>query len=173
MKHAFIILTVVSTGIFLVACHSGPDRPHQEHGHQWLATDTFSRFIPVDTANVMLTSYLSSINYANNDTDLQSLIVDVHQLRKYIDSMDGSDEITHIKLMFAHTLSYAKSAKSGVNAGYKNNALTVVIAAYNADGNYVLYQGNMVLDYTQPCPPICPSGNASSPFLPTSAAQQK
>jgi len=173
MKHAFIVLAVITTGVFLVACHSGTDRPQSEQGQNLLNTDSFSRFIPVDTANIMLTSYLSSINYLHNDTDIQSLIVDVRQLRKYIDSMPESSAITHIKLMFAHTVAYANSTNSGSRDGYNSKALTIIIAAYDGSGNYVLYPGNMVLDYTQPCPPICPPGNASSPLLPTNTLQHK
>lgn len=126
--------------------------------------DTFSRFIPMDTANKMISSYLNSINYQQNDTDLQSLIVNVDQLRAFIDGNNGRN-ITHLKLMFAHTLAYTNSNKVNTYAGYKANALTLIIAAYDSTGHYVYYPVNSVLDYTQPCPPVCPSGNAGSPLL--------
>lgn len=128
-------------------------------------TDSFSRFIPADTANKMLSSYLQSINYTHNDTDLQSLIIDVKQLRRYIDSMPGSDTISYLKLMFSHTLGYANSSKANTNAGYNSNALTIIMAACSANGYYMLYSQNTVLDYARPCPPICPVGNASSPLI--------
>ena len=160
MKKSLIALAI-STIITLSACHEqGPAQP------KTTSADSYSHFIVVDTANKMLNSYLNSINYTDNDTDVQSLIVDVHQLRKYIDSIPGSDTISHIKLMFAHTLNYANSSHAGTNAGYNSNALTVIISAYGPNGTYMFYSGNMVLDYTQPCPPICPAGQAGSPLLP-------
>jgi len=156
-----IIALAVSAITALSACHeSGPVLP------KTASADSYSHFIVIDSANKMLGSYLNSINYTDNDTDVQSLIVDVHQLRKYIDSIPGSDTISHIKLMFAHTLNYANSSHAGTNAGYNSNALTVIISAYGPNGTYMFYSGNMVLDYTQPCPPICPAGQAGSPLLP-------
>ena len=155
------LLTITTLIIYcLTACRSKTDTCGTK-------TDSFSVFIPVDTANKMLASYLTSINYSQNDTDLQSLTVDAGQLRSYLNAGTASDPITSIKLMFAHTLAFANSSRSGANAGYKNNALTIIIAAVKANGDYVYYTGNTVLDYTAPCPTHCPSGQAASPYLTT------
>ncbi len=129
------------------------------------AADSFSKFIVIDSANKMLGSYLNSIHYTMNDTDLQSLIIDVKQLRQYLDSNPTGEQITHLKLMFAHTLSYANSPMANTNAGYQSKALTIIVAGYNDSGKYIFYNNNSVLDYTQPCPPICPPGKAGSPLL--------
>lgn len=162
MKNNHCVQFILATCIFATACTD--KTAAVSHYHQPL-TDSFSRFIAVDTANKMITSYLNSINYTVNDTDLQSLVINVARLRQYIDSMPASASITNIKLMFAHTLTYANSPRSGTFARYNSNALTIVIAAYDSNDNYVPYTGNMVLDYAQPCPPICPSGNAGNPLI--------
>ncbi|HVW96692.1 MAG TPA: hypothetical protein VHA56_12050 [Mucilaginibacter sp.] len=119
--------------------------------------DSFSQFIVIDSANKMTNSYLTSIGSTHNDTDIQSLIIDVHQLRRYIDSIPASSSIAYLKLQFAHTLSVANSAQAGTNMGYKSNALTIIISAFNSSNSAVYYNGNMVLDYAQPCPPACPT----------------
>ncbi len=161
MKNQFMTFSMALISIVLCSCHFNTGTGI----HSLTLSDSASHFMPVDSANKMLGSYLNSINYQYNDTDIRSLTVDVKQLRRYIDSMSGSDSITSIKLMFAHTLSYANSSKVNTNAGYKSNALTIIIAAYKANGSYVYYTGNTVLDYTQPCPPVCPAGQAANPFL--------
>jgi hypothetical protein len=162
MKNNHWVKAGIAVCIAFSACTNKPATV--SHGRHSL-TDSFSRFIAVDSANKMIGSYLKSIDYTVNDTDLQSLIIDVNQLRSYIDSMPTSASITSIKLMFAHTLAYANSSRTGTYAGYNDSAMTLVIAAYDANGNYVLYIGNTVLDYAQPCPPICPSGNAANPLI--------
>lgn len=126
-------------------------------------------FIRVDTANKMIASYLNSINYTQNDTDLRSLIIDADTLRTYL----ANSSIKKVKIMFAHTLAYINSGHGNQPAGYKNTALTTVIAGYDASGNYVFYRYpessvDMVLDHSMPCPTNCPtSGTAASDLLPT------
>src|ERR1700761_9069972 len=44
----------------------------------------FSRFIPIDSANRMISSYLESIDYTHNDSDLRSIIFEADSLEKYI-----------------------------------------------------------------------------------------
>jgi len=172
MKTKTAIFGTMMMSALFNACSPRQEEPKYFNGnkspHGSAATDTFSRFIPVDTANKMLESYLASINYTQNDTDLQSLIIDVNQLRRYIDTPNGLN-ITHLKLMFAHTLAYANSPKANTNAGYQSNALTIIIVGYDSSGNYVYFpqDQNMVLDYSQPCPPDCPPGEAGSALLTT------
>lgn len=129
------------------------------------ADTSFSRFIPKDSANKMISSYLASINAPYNDTALRSVIIDVNQLRRYIDSMPGSNQITNVKLMFGHTLSYINAGHSGQYAGYTSGKLTLIISAYNANGTYVYFNNNEVVDFGMPCPSNCPSGDAAGPLL--------
>jgi hypothetical protein len=125
----------------------------------------FSRFIPKDSANKMIGSYLTSINATSNDSSLRSVVIDVKQLRRYIDSMPGSGEITKIKLMFGHTLNYINTGHSGQNARYTSGELTLIISAYDVSGNYVYYNSDEVIDFGMPCPSNCPPGTAAGPLL--------
>lgn len=121
--------------------------------------------IAIDSANKMISSYLNSINYTVNDTDLFSIIVDAHQLRNYLDSIAGANQIVGVKLMLAHKLNYINSGGANQPAGYSKDALTIVIAAYDDSGNYVFLPGTQVMDYNNPCPSDCPSGDASNPLI--------
>ncbi|HVW99813.1 MAG TPA: hypothetical protein VHA52_05200, partial [Candidatus Babeliaceae bacterium] len=145
------IFTATTAAILLTVISCGKAVNSSQNGSNVFASDS-SHFISIDSANKMLGSYLNSINYTTNDTDLQSMVIDVASLRKYIDSMPGSDSITQLKLMFAHTLNYA-TLHANTNAGYKSGALTIIIAASSVHGNYVLYN-NQVMDYSSPCPPV-------------------
>jgi hypothetical protein len=119
-----------------------------------------SAFIPLDTANKMLGSYLNSLQ--RNDSDLHSIIISATSLR----AMLADTEIVSVKLMFAHTLSYINAGNGGHNCGYKSNALTIIISGYNGSGNYIYYPENMVVDNGVACPAHCPSvGTAASDLL--------
>lgn len=125
-------------------------------------------FIPADTANVMISSYLRSINYQLNDTDLRSVIIDADSLRAYLSDAG----VTKIKIMFAHTLDYINNGGRDQPAGYKSTALTFVIAGYDKDDNYLFYLptggSGLVLNHAMPCPMNCPTtGTASQDLLPT------
>lgn len=124
-----------------------------------------SLFIPKDSANKMITSYLTSISYQNNDTDLRSFIIDADSLRKYLNDT-SKGKITNVKLIFAHTLAYINAGGYGVNAGMQTGAITIIVAGYDANNNYIYANTNMVLDHMKPCPYSCPSGNAANNTLP-------
>lgn len=120
-------------------------------------------FIPVDTAAKMTGSYLSSINYQTNDTNLRSVIFSAAALRYYLDSLPNSDSIKSIEISFAHTLNFINSGNQGVFAGYNRNALTLVIKGLNQSGQYI-YADNHVINRGTPCPLNCPpSLTGSSP----------
>lgn len=125
----------------------------------------YFRFITLDSANKMITSYLNSIHYEENDTDIRALLIDMDQLRKYTDTMQGGRQIKYLKLMFAHTLEHINSGRENKPAGYRGNALTLVIAGCDTSGNYIFYTGNRVLEYCLPCPTNCPSGTALNSVL--------
>ncbi len=129
---------------------------------------TSLEFITVDTANRMISSYLNSINAANNDTDLRSVIINADEMRSYL----ADTSIKDFKIMLAHTQAFINSGKKDQNSGYRSNALTFIIAGVNRNGNYVYFNEdntNKVLDRGRHCPTNCPAGNASSPIFPTSS----
>jgi len=153
----------IMCAILIASCNSGRRNGESTvRGH--LSDSTSGSFIPKDSANKMITSYLTSINYSQNDTSLQSISINVNQLRRYIDSMPGSDTIANIKLMFAHTLNYINSGQGGHFAGYTSGKLTLIISAYSSSGNYIYHSGD-VIDNGAPCPTNCPPGNAANPLL--------
>ncbi len=119
-----------------------------------------SRYIPLEEANTMIGSYLSSINSSANDTDVRSFSVDADSLRALLDQTG----IKRVKIMFGDTMSYINSGNYGHYAGFQSGALTLIIAGYNAAGNYVYYNG-MALDHLVPCPYSCPGGVAGNNLL--------
>lgn len=124
-----------------------------------------AKAIPIDSANKMIGSYLESINYTANDTDLHSIVVDAATLRYYLDSIPEGSGIRGFKFMFAHRLDYINSGMSGQPSGYNKNALTAVIAAYDDSGDYVMLLPGQVMDFNNPCPSDCPPGEAANPFI--------
>lgn len=128
--------------------------------------------IPVDSANKMLSSYLNSIGYADNDTDLRSLSFDAAALRHYLNTPASGAEITELKVMFAHTLDYINSGNSNLSAGYGSGKLTLIIAGYDSGGNYVFPDNDHVFNKAMPCPENCPPGEAGDALLPSPAMIQ-
>lgn len=122
-----------------------------------------SHFISKDSANKMIQSYLNSVSVPGTiqDTNLYSLILDAQALRTYL----SDTTIKGVKVMLAHTLDYINAGNEGTNAGYKSNALTIVIAGYDQNGNYVLGPGYRVPDRAVPCPVVCPLGTAGNSLL--------
>jgi len=119
-----------------------------------------SPFLLPDTANVMIESYLTSIE--DDPTQLKSLIVDANSLRYYLQNTD----ITHVKLMFAHKLSYIREGNNGEPAGLDYNALTIVIAGFDENNDYIYSPQGAVMDFCKPCPFECPStGTAANDLL--------
>lgn len=167
MKKTVIALSIFSAGISFTACQNNPQQNQNKEQHP-LATagipeSVKDHFIPVDTANKMIQSYLNSITDSGSaNVQLQSLIMNADALREYL----NDTSIKEVKVMFAHTLNYINSGNGGQYAGYKANALTIIFAGYNSAGNYVIAPENMVPDGTKPCPPSCPvTGTASNPLI--------
>lgn len=123
-------------------------------------------FIPIDTANRMIGSYLASVHSGGGaDTNLHSLIIDANALREYLTS-DSGNEISHLKIMFAHKLSYINSGHKDQPCGYSPNGFTVILAGFNNEGNYVYFRGSKVEDMSRPCPYDCVTdGSASNDLL--------
>ena len=121
---------------------------------------TLAHALNKDSANIMLESYITSVG--DNDTALKSLIFDAGELRDYL----SNENIKHVKIMFAHTLGFINAGNTGKNAYYHPGELTVIIAGYDSDNNYVYWNGDNVMDKCLPCPNVCPpTGDASSNLL--------
>ncbi len=121
------------------------------------------QYITTDTANVMLKSYLMSINSGGNDTNLHAVIFNANCLRDYL----SDTTIVNVKIMFAHTMAYIDSGHAGQNCGYGSRKLTFIIAGYDSANNYVMHNQNKVLEMGLPCPDLCPTtGTASNDLLP-------
>ncbi|MGN6568036.1 MAG: hypothetical protein ACTHJ0_08795 [Flavipsychrobacter sp.] len=126
----------------------------------------FPDVIPNDSANKMIGSYLNSINYIGNDSDVRSFSVNASLLRLFLDSLSGSSTITGLKIFLGHRLSYINSGMANKNCGYSNNGLTLILACYTSTGNYVYLNNNLVIDNSMACPTNCPPGVAGDPLLP-------
>lgn len=150
------------------ACQN-PEGAGSAHTQSTVQTSNLSwdqPFIPVDSADTLIKSYLTSINYQSQDTDVRSFIIDANALRQYLTAGNG-EQITNLKIMLAHNADYIQSGHYGQPCGYSKNGLTVVLAGYGSNGNYIYAPGNKVLDYSMPCPANCPNvGTASGDLLP-------
>ena len=62
--------------------------------------------------------------------------------------------------MLAHTMEYINAGNYGVNSGYQSGELTLIVAGFDENGNYIYNNQNMVLDHAMPCPTYCPNGDA-------------
>ena len=123
---------------------------------------SYAGFIPKDSANKMIGSYLTSIDDELANEPLYSLLLDADELRVFL----SDNNIEGVKIMFAHTLDYINKGNDGVHAGYKSGALTLVFAGFDEDENYVYAPGNLVPNALRPCPPLCKVvGNASNNLL--------
>ncbi|MBN9482168.1 MAG: hypothetical protein BGO70_16480 [Bacteroidetes bacterium 43-93] len=126
----------------------------------------YTGFITKDSANVMIESYLKSLdtnNEAKPNPELYSLIMDAEELRIYLNQ---NPEIENIKFMFAHTRQYIDAGNMGKPAAMSSKALTLVVAGYDKRGNYIFAPGNRVPNHCTPCPEFCPKfGTASSNLL--------
>ncbi|RWU08156.1 hypothetical protein [Pedobacter chitinilyticus] len=115
-------------------------------------------FIPVDTAAMMISSYVTSLA-GDSTVKLRSWSIDANALRSYL--QDNS--ITDVSISLSHTPGYIRAGHYGVFAGFDPNALTVILSGKNAAGATVVYQGSYLLDRAKPCPPNCPSASTSNP----------
>ena len=173
MKKSLVASAFILLCITIAACYKeGSDvAPRIKKNTQSFSIRTMARtpdspyyhFIPKDSANKMISSYLYSISSSTNDSDIQSLSINADSLRAYLSSNVG---IKRVKLMFAHTLDFINGGGYGSQAGYQSGAFTIVIAAYDSSGNYVYMSGNKVIDHALPCPNSCPAtGTAGSSLL--------
>lgn len=123
-----------------------------------------SSFISVDSANKMLNSYLNSISYQTNDSDIRSMTFNAADLRRLLDSMQNSSTISEVQIKFAHKLKYINDGHGNQPAGYNKDALTLLLIGVNASGDYV-NQATSIINHGRPCPNTCPPGTAGNPFF--------
>lgn len=145
-------LFVICSALFVAGCNN--NQPDSHPG--------YTGFIPKDTANKMIQSYLNSIDSNDRGEQLYSLIVNADELRAYL----ADTSVKSVKVMFAHTLDYINSGNANKTAGLKSGALTIVFAGFDKAGNYVFAPGMSVPDSAEPCPPECPTqGTAADNLL--------
>lgn len=115
--------------------------------------DDYSRSIPVDSANRMISSYLTSIDYPSNETSLRSLAFSADSLRDYL----NDSNIKTIRFMFAHQPAYINAGHFGEPSGMNPDALTLVIVGMSNTGAYILNKNDEVFEHCKPCPKFCAS----------------
>ena len=167
ITNKFLIASLFSLTVF-AACQTKEkgSREEAEDSANQAMLNAFNAtgpvFISTDSANRMISSYLNSIGGTSNDSNLCSIIVNADSLRAYL----YNTNIKHVKIMFAHKLSYINSGKGGQNAGFSKNALTVILAGFDANDNYIYNDKGQVMNHGNPCPHNCPSnGSAASHTL--------
>lgn len=120
----------------------------------------YSASMPIDSANRMIQSYLTSVHYPATDTALRALTFNADSLREYL----KNEEITDVKFIIAHQQSYINSGHYGKYAGMNPQAITLVLVGLSADGGHILNKQNEVYEHFAPCPVIC-GGGVSGAFI--------
>ena len=114
----------------------------------------YSQTISIETANEMINSYLTSIDYENSPYGLRSFVFDADTLRSYLsDTTHG--KIVTLKFMLAHQEGYINEGNYGVDAGLDGRAMTFVIVGLDEDDQYIYTRDNEVYDRIKPCPAYC------------------
>lgn len=117
----------------------------------------YSQSISVSDANNMISSYLESVNYPNQDSALRSLTFDADTLRSYL----KDTSIVTLKFLVAHTPAYTNaSGTNGTYAGMNPNAITLVIAGVNNANQIVRNTQGGVYEHCQACPVNCATSEA-------------
>lgn len=112
-------------------------------------------YIPKDTARLMVGSYLKSIapEEEGKVPDVRYWTLDADLLRDYL----SDPKMKNVSVLLAHSLEYIHSGHEGQPAGYRSDALTIVINGTDSSGN-VLYgppSGTTVPNHSLPCPNNC------------------
>ncbi len=123
------------------------------HSAGRMVTTGYSKSISLDSANRMISSYVTSVGYPLVDSAVRSVAVDADSLRAYL----SNTNITAVRFYFAHQLSYINGGldRFGRNIGMKPGALTVVIAGVDNDGALVRNSSGGVYEHAMPCPNSC------------------
>jgi hypothetical protein len=108
-----------------------------------------------DSANYLIGSYLTSIDYQNNQVDLRSLTFDADTIRSFL----TNSNVVNLKFMFAHRDTYVNSDYYGVNCYLKAEGITFVIIGLDAYNEVVYTSNEMVLEHSLGCPYLCGSSS--------------
>jgi hypothetical protein len=163
MKNQLSILSLV----FLAACQNAQTtetNATETAKVQQLVSNQSSSFIPVDSANKMVTSYLASINHPQKDSAVLSFTFSASELRRLLDSVDHPDSLKDVQIRLAHSLDYINNGPHGTPAGFNKNALRLLISGVDYNGNTILLN-NEVMNHSMPCPNSCPPGTAALPLF--------
>lgn len=114
----------------------------------------YSQAISIGDANQLISSYLSSINYAYNDTTLRSFTFDADTLRSYLNDTTHGKIVT-LKFFVAHQPGYIAVGNFGKNAGLDSRAITLVLAGLDEENNYIYNRHDEVYEHFMPCPSNC------------------
>lgn len=168
MMRLFNSLLAATALLSIYACQHPK---HSAGSNDWACdrddSDWNQPFIRVEAADSMINSYLTSINYQLEDSNVRSFIIDADALRQYLLCGKGRD-ISKLKIMLAHNQDYIRNGGFGQPCGYSNTALTIVLAGYDAAGDYIYAPKGRVMDFSMPCPKDCPkAGSATSDLLPS------
>ena len=138
-----------------------PPAKHTMLNYAYASAGADSPFVHLDSANKMLSSYLNSLSISDPEPDLHSLIIDANALRYYLENQN----ITQLKIMFAHQLDYINNGGLNEYAGLRSDAITIVIAGINENSDYVYTPAVTALDNAKPCPYNCPNGGTAASDL--------
>lgn len=116
-----------------------------------------SERISMDTANRMIGSYLESINYTTNATDLQSMTFDADTMRHFLQNSD----VVKLHFVIAHRDTYINAGFFGSYCGAAASGLTFIIFGLDNAGEIIYTSNGMVMEHTRPCPAYC----TNSPML--------
>ncbi len=109
--------------------------------------------IPVGTANTYIERYLANY-FVPGKTPVKSMIIDAQMLRDYLSNPD----IQNVKFVLG--------AMDYVHQGVTTEVFTLIVAGYDAAGNYILTPNGLVIDHSRPCPSDCPTiGNAANDYI--------
>lgn len=119
-------------------------------------------YVAIDTANEMLQSFANGNNGFSEDSDsISSFIINADALRYYL----ANPDVKEIKISLAHNRDYTYSEKQNTYAGYKSDALALIISGISAEGNYVIPDNGKVMNKSIPCPKLCATGTASTNLI--------
>ncbi|MBW7914624.1 MAG: hypothetical protein H3C54_13220 [Taibaiella sp.] len=106
--------------------------------------------ISVAVANDYINDFIANY-FDTGKAPVKSMILDAGLLRDYL----SNPVIQNIKFMLGE--------RTVVENGIDKKVFTLIVAGYDANGNYILTPSGNVLDHTTPCPTMCPTaGNAAN-----------
>ena len=113
-----------------------------------------SQRVSIADANNMIQSYLTSISYPDNNTNLRSMTFDADTMRNFL----NNSAVVNLKFIVAHRDSYINSGKYGTYCGTNATGFTFVILGLNSSNQIIYTSNNMVMEHTRPCPTFCSNG---------------